>query len=698
MQPVHADISGLSPNITYHFHLVGTSSGGTSYGYDVTFRFETNTMAPTIVTNLASNRTSSSATLNGTVNPNGRTSSVYFQYGASASYGFTTTTQNGYTGSTTQPVSAAIAGLGPNTTYHFRLVGTNSGGISFGPDVTFMTLPAGSPPVINSPGTATAAVGQLFAYQITAANGPTSYTAAPLPQGISFDGVRGILSGTPTNHATTQIQLTATNSHGMGVATLTLGVHPASNSALTIASGTSITARTRQFFSFQVFTTGGSANARLTATHLPPGLSADPVTGLISGTPTADGSFGVILTVTDGSVSTTSILQLTFTSDPAVPVITSPRDVALVPGQSFYYKIVDSSQQSGTTFSFTGQLPPGLTFHPATGVISGVYNPHSLVSGGPEMFHGYTNSQHGPGNGSHNPFNASQRPCTLLKICTRGVVQSGNNQLWGRVNVHNASAEVMVRAIGPSLNGIPLVDRLQNPKLELHNAYNSLIAHNDDWHMTERGGIITNYQVTAIQNSHLVNGNVNLPLVPIYPKESAIIANTLAPGNYSAIVSPKSGTTGVVGSVEFYELGTPGFNSHQIAQLANFAARSLVLTGNNVMRTDFTLGNHTGTGSPVTIVLRALGPSLNGIPLHERLQNPTLELRNAAYSLIASNDNWMSAPNHQAIFNSGYAPTNSNESAILMTLPRGNYTTVVRGKNNTNNPTGIAQVEAYILP
>jgi hypothetical protein len=104
-----------------------------------------------IITNAATSVTSSSATLNGTVNPKGLTTSVYFQYGASASYGFTTVAQS-YSGSTTQPVSANIPGLGPITTYHFRLVGTNSGGTSFGSDRIFTTLVAGVPPVITSPG------------------------------------------------------------------------------------------------------------------------------------------------------------------------------------------------------------------------------------------------------------------------------------------------------------------------------------------------------------------------------------------------------------------------------------------------------------------------------------------------------------------------------------------------------------------
>src|SRR6266576_5796171 len=214
-QPVSANIPGLSPNTTYHFRLVGTNSGGTSFGYDVTFRFDTNTTGPVIITNPATNVMSSSATLNGTVNPRGLTTSVYFQYGASASYGFTTVAQS-YSGSTTQPVSENIPGLGPSTTYHFRLVGMNSGGTSFGSDRTFTTPAAAVPPVITSPATATATVGQVFAYQLTAANGPTSYTAAPVPQGMTFDGASGMLGGTPMTPGTTQIQLRASNSFGTG--------------------------------------------------------------------------------------------------------------------------------------------------------------------------------------------------------------------------------------------------------------------------------------------------------------------------------------------------------------------------------------------------------------------------------------------------------------------------------------------------
>jgi hypothetical protein len=92
--------------------------------------------------------------------------------------------------------------------------------------------------------------------------------------------------------------------------------------------------------------------------------------------------------------------------------------------------------------------------------------------------------------------------------------------------------------------------------------------------------------------------------------------------------------------------------------------------------------------------VRAIGPSLVNHGITNPLQNPTLELHDHTGAVIAFNDNWMNAPNKQEIINSGLAPTNNLESAILMSLSPGNYTAIVRG---VNNGTGIALVEAYDL-
>jgi hypothetical protein len=90
----------------------------------------------------------------------------------------------------------------------------------------------------------------------------------------------------------------------------------------------------------------------------------------------------------------------------------------------------------------------------------------------------------------------------------------------------------------------------------------------------------------------------------------------------------------------------------------------------------------------------AKGPSISseGTPLLGRLADPILELHDGNGGLMVSNDNWQDSPEKAEIENSGFAPADEHESAILQTLSPGNYTAVVRGANNT---TGIALVELY---
>ena len=75
--------------------------------------------------------------MNGTVNPSGTSTSAYFQYGTTTSYGSTGQSTTGI--STTQNLQTVLTGLAPGTTYHYRIVASNSGGTSYGSDVSFTT-------------------------------------------------------------------------------------------------------------------------------------------------------------------------------------------------------------------------------------------------------------------------------------------------------------------------------------------------------------------------------------------------------------------------------------------------------------------------------------------------------------------------------------------------------------------------------
>ena len=94
---------------------------------------------PTVTTNSATSVSSDSATLNGTVNPNGVSTTYYFEYGTTTSYGTSTTSTSAGSGTSAVSVNAAISDLTSDTTYHYRLVATNSSGTSNGDDKTFST-------------------------------------------------------------------------------------------------------------------------------------------------------------------------------------------------------------------------------------------------------------------------------------------------------------------------------------------------------------------------------------------------------------------------------------------------------------------------------------------------------------------------------------------------------------------------------
>ena len=133
---VSANLTGLTPGTTYHYRVVATNSAGTARGADGIF---TTSAAPVAVTGSATSVTVTSATLNGTVDPNGRATTWYFEYGTSTSYGSKTADKSAGSGTSTTSVSAPVSGLTRGRLYHYRLVATSDAGTSRGADQTFST-------------------------------------------------------------------------------------------------------------------------------------------------------------------------------------------------------------------------------------------------------------------------------------------------------------------------------------------------------------------------------------------------------------------------------------------------------------------------------------------------------------------------------------------------------------------------------
>jgi len=255
---------------------------------------------------------------------------------------------------------------------------------------------------------------------------------------------------------------------------------------------------------------------------------------------------------------------------------------------------------------------------------------------------------------------------TLANISTRTLVQTENHVLVGGFVISGTNPKrVLLRAIGPTLANFNVPDPLQDPVLSLHNTTIE-IANNDDW-------------LTDPSASQIPTG-----LRPTDSRESALLT-TLQPGQYTAIVFGKAGTSGV-GLVEVYDMD----NSSSV-RLSNLSTRGVVQTGDFVM-----IGGFISAGSPGTFIqalVRAIGPSLAQFGITDFLADPTLRLVNGDGVTIGSNDNWKDAQQAD-IQATGKAPTDDRESAVIITLASAPCTAIVTGSNGTS---GIALVEIYAL-
>jgi hypothetical protein len=209
-----------------------------------------------------------------------------------------------------------------------------------------------------------------------------------------------------------------------------------------------------------------------------------------------------------------------------------------------------------------------------------------------------------------------------------------------------------------------LPGQLANPTLELRNAAGALVDQNDDW---------------QVSNSHSQD-IIDKGLAPSNALESALLATLPANGAaYTAIVRGANNTTGI-GVVEIYDVDPFGN-----ARLANISSRGSVQSGDSVLIAGMIVVGQ----SSQNVVIRAIGPSLS---IAGKLTDPALELHDGNGAMVEANDDWDLSNNKQAIINSGLAPSNPVESAIIRTLPPGNYTAIVKGSGGA---TGIAVVEAY---
>jgi hypothetical protein len=257
----------------------------------------------------------------------------------------------------------------------------------------------------------------------------------------------------------------------------------------------------------------------------------------------------------------------------------------------------------------------------------------------------------------------------LRNISTRTDVGILNDiAIAGFIISGNAQKCLVIRGRGPSV-GVPAgVSRMDDPLLQLKSGSTS-IATNDNWQSQEisgDAGIIESFGAAPANNL-----------------ESAIY-KCLDPGAYTALLSGKNGSVGV-GIVEVLDVDSG------MPYLANISTRSRVGTGDLVTIAGFIISGNT----PKQILIRGRGPTV-GVPTGvQRLNDPRLQLfaqfSDGSNMRMLNNDNWTQAENANAISATGKAPTDSRESAILMTLDPGAYTAILDGVGG-NTGAGIVEV------
>ena len=259
----------------------------------------------------------------------------------------------------------------------------------------------------------------------------------------------------------------------------------------------------------------------------------------------------------------------------------------------------------------------------------------------------------------------------LTNLSTRVSVETGQGVaiagfiITRRISTGTQSKEVVIRGLGPTLTQDGVSGVLADPFLSLLDSNGKVLWTNNNWKDTQQAEI----QGTG--------------LAPTNDLESAIVI-TLAPGNYTAILSGRNGTTGI-GLVEVYDIGNP-FDP----QLTNVSTRGFVGTGQAMMIGGFIAG---GGQNNIQVIIRGLGPSLTQHGVSGALADPVLSLFDSNGNVLAKNNNWKDSQ-RTGIQATGLAPPNDLESAILQDVSPGNYTAILSGRNNT---TGIGLVEIYRL-
>ncbi len=268
----------------------------------------------------------------------------------------------------------------------------------------------------------------------------------------------------------------------------------------------------------------------------------------------------------------------------------------------------------------------------------------------------------------------------LINLSTRARVGSDSEVLIAGFHIDGTEPRpVIVRAVGPALLAVDpnFPDPLGDPVIEVFDGGSRSLARNDNWSDGGAAGPLT-AAFSAVGA---------FPFPPA--SRDAAVRLTLAPGDYTAVISGAGGTTGTA-LAEVYEETSTG-----ASRLTNLSSRTAVRVGSEVMIAGFVVQG----ARPARVLVRAIGPGLAAFGVAGTLANPQLTVH-AGATPLAANDNWGSNPDAASLRSTAASigafalPEGSADAALLLTLEPGNYSATVSGVGNTS---GVALVEVYQL-
>ncbi len=414
-----------------------------------------------------------------------------------------------------------------------------------------------------------------------------------LGNATSADGMTWQLTGLPSNGTGTfyvrATGVTPSSRYGSSgllqyIALIDIQADPS------ISSSSQTTGIEGASFSFTVTSTQSPAS--YSASGLPAGLSINPATGVISGTPTAGGTFNVAVTATSFGASSTSILSISIASQGSSPSLSTASGNRIVNLSSRDNLIGSQAMIAGFVISGTGQkelvlraVGPGLAAFGVSGVMATPQlqlfsSSGSLVAqnsgwGGttalatafaqvgafalapssadaalevslePGAYTMQVSDPTGKGgvvlteiyDASPSPLSAAQQ---LINISARGTVSPGAGALIGGFVVSGGSTRtVLIRGVGPGLAAYGVTGILPDPVLSVYDSNGNLVAQNTAWGNQTPGG------PDQVGGADIVStdASVGAFALTVGSADTALVAN-LPPGAYTFEVTSASNSTG----------------------------------------------------------------------------------------------------------------------------------------------------------